>query len=169
MKSDLVVLLMTFVTGILAGSYIYFTGFREIDFEPREPQAAPSSFSIAVSMYGGCAMVGICPSYRFDETGAFQLFTDTRSGVEERLSGQVPQEWLQRVESALATIDLQAQSTPQEYESCAAWLDGIDFEYNITVAGEQFRLDTCGTAVDVDNELIETLDELFEVLPNLAN
>ena len=46
------------------------------------------------------------------------------------------------VETNFSTL---AQETSR---SCDSYVDGVDYRYNVILQGEQFELDTCGTAFD---------------------
>lgn len=152
---DIFILLLTLAVGFAAGSYIYFIGFREIDIDPVNPRSI-NQFEIAVSTYGGCQVLGQCRAYRLLPSGEYVSVVG-----EESVTGTLDEDDLTALKQALVEADLTAMATVTEPEFCESWVDGIDIEYDITLEGASYQLDTCGTTVDVDDELIETLDELL--------
>lgn len=158
--SDTFIFFSTFVIGVLAGAFIYFTGFRDIDVDPVNPKIV-NEFEIAVSQYGGCQINGSCASYRLLSDGSFVLLLGSRVTP---IQGNIGAVRLDGIKEALANTNLRQHASEVEPKSCAAWVDGIDTEYDIMLEGDRYVLDTCGTAVDVDAPLIEALDQLFVVL-----
>lgn len=156
-STDWFILISTFVAGCFVGIFIYMTGFRDIDFTPQKP-SEQIEYEIIVSQYGGCERGGGCPSYRLVDGG----YTFIPSAGGSPISGSLEAETEVRIQEALAASDLAAQAETIERESCDSWIDLNDTSYNIAVSGERFELDTCHTDTDVDDELIEELDELFE-------
>lgn len=156
MKIDLMVLFMTFLAGVLAGSFIYFTGFREIDVDPVNPSTV-SEYEIVVTEYGGCSMGDGCRSYRLASDGTL-LFIEASGDV---LEFELTERQQETLTEALVAADLEAQAAPIEPDFCESWVDGVDIEYAITRESTYYLLDTCTTATDVDDTLIEFLDDVF--------
>ncbi len=159
---DIFIFFSTFMVGVMAGSFIYFTGFRDIDIDPVNPRLI-NEFEIAVSQYGGCQLTGSCASYRLLSDGSFVFLLGSRVTP---IEGNIGRERLGTVKEALADANLRRQSAEVEPKQCDSWVDGMDIAYDIVLEGDRYQLDTCGTAVDVDDELIEQLDALFTVLGN---
>lgn len=152
------------MTGVLAGSFIYFSGFRSIDISPEKPTPR-NSFAVQVNMYGGCEMARSCSAYRLDENGDYTFLYDD---LAEPLTDTLPKEWLSLLRAAFANFDYQTQSQVVNPTDCDSWTDGIDYRYQLTVGNAEYVLDTCGTNVDVDDKFIELLDELHEKLREKA-
>jgi hypothetical protein len=161
--ADWGVLILTFFTGVAVGFFVYFTGFRAID-EKITITPAKADFEITVSAYGGCAMLGTCPSYRLSSD---QTYTFIAGGVSdepvEPQTGILEKADVQTLTSLLANTDLKKQSQPLSADMCDSYIDGIDMTYVIDCKGVLYTLDTCTTAVDVDSSLVEYLDDFMEV------
>ena len=153
---DWLVVLLTFFTGVAAGSFVYLSGFKEIDIDPVKPSVI-SAFEIIVTQTGGCLRGDGCSSYRILSDGNYVLI----AGSGETTGGLLAEDQLNSLKKTLAETDLEQQSLKVEPDFCEAWVDGIDTSYQITRDKITYELDTCGTAVDVDSDLIELLDWLW--------
>lgn len=162
--TDWMIVFMTFITGVAAGSFIYFKGFAEIDFDPNSavaPFEEIADFEVSVAQYGGCARgANNCPSYRLNNDGSYTFIN--RKGVST--SGVVSAKLLSGIKEAATSFNFEAHSRKIEPKQCAAFIDANDMSYFVEIDGEGYDLDTCYTALDSDAEFIELLDELLESL-----
>lgn len=155
------VILLTFFTGVAAGSFVYLNGLREYDIDPIKPSLI-SEFEILVTQYGGCARVSGCSSYRILSDGSYVFVAN--NGVTN--SGDITDDQLTSLKQTLFDSDLELQSLPVASEFCESWIDGVDTTYTITRDKVTYTLDTCTTAVNVDSDLIELLDWLLVQFSN---
>ncbi len=149
------VFLLTFITGVAAGSFVYLNGLREYDIDPIEPSRI-SNFEIVVTQYGGCARGG-CESYRILSDGSYVVI----AGNGATTGGDITPDQLTSLKQTLFDSDLETQSVPVDPDFCESWVDGVDTTYSITRDKNNYELDTCGTNIDVDSDLIELLDWLW--------
>ena len=153
---DWLVVLLTFITGVAAGSFVYLIGLREFDIDPIKPSLI-SEFEIVVTNYGGCTRSGGCSSYRILSDGSYVFIAG--DGVTS--GGVITDDQLSSLKQTLFATDLEVQSVAYEPDFCESWVDGVDTTYSITRDGIQFEIDTCKTTADVDSDLLELLDWLW--------
>jgi len=153
---DWLIILLTFITGVASGSFVYINGLRDYDIDPIEPSLI-SDFEIIVTKYGGCARGFGCSSYRILSDGSYVVV----SGRGATTGGDITTDQLKSLKQTLFEADLESQAVIIEPDFCESWVDGIDTTYSITRDETTFELDTCGTTVDVDSDLLELLDWLW--------
>ena len=161
---DIISIAVTFIVGIFAGAYLYLTGAAAYVTEIVSPvEDKPVEFIIESEAYGSCGEV--CPSFRIDNDGSYHYLyvppaaTDpvVRKG---KLLGYLNNK-LHRVISK-ATLQQQAKKTTPGI--CNYQNGGLDVRYRITLAGELYILDSCGTAIDENSSLWRTLSDVWDYL-----
>lgn len=147
-------MLLTFLTGVAAGSFVYLNGFREIDIDPVVPSVS-DPFEIRVTEYGGLTQNH--RFYRIQDTGFYVFVGADKIAV----NGYLAEDQISSLQSVLVDADLKEQAKIVSPDFCESWVDGIDTRYEISFAQEEYTIDTCGTNIDVDSDLIELLDWLW--------
>ncbi len=156
-KHHYVTMLFVFVTGFIFGMYLYTTGFmKEYGAPAVQSQNELNSFVLVAEVYGGCR--NTCPSYQVVSDGSYRyLFTPTAGEEQIIRDGTLPRSLRRQIADVFNPVTLQTQSVETQPAVCNSFTDGIDVQYRITLAGEDYILDTCGTAVDTDSALWRTL------------
>lgn len=162
-QSEKLSILSTFIFGFLAGMYFYVTGFVFItDPTPVPTQEQAESLVIVGEAYGGCALGGNCPSFRVASDGAYRyLYTPTAGEEQIVRDGRLPAALRRELSAVVVERSLEAQSRPIEPAICNSFTDGIDVRYEITLEGEDYELDSCGTNIDGEGELWTTLSKIW--------
>jgi hypothetical protein len=165
-KQDILSILITFVVGIFAGVYLYVSVFATIVDKVVVPdEARISDFSIVGDTYGGCR--NRCASFQVLSDASFKyLYTPTTGGEQKILEGNLSLSLQNRIDRALVVSELERQSASVEKIDCSSAADGIDVVYEITVKGEKYLIDSCGTAADGDSELWKVLAEIWQSFGN---
>ncbi len=161
-KQDLLTILITFVVGVFAGGYLYLTIFATYVDKIEVPDVEKASeFSIIGDTYGGCR--NQCASFQVLSDASFKyLYTPTTGGEQQILEGTLSRTLQNRVDHALVVSELQRQSVEVVKTDCKSHADGIDVVYEITLKGEKYVIDSCGTAADGDSELWKVLAEIWQ-------
>ena len=166
-KQDLLSILITFVAGMLGGVYLYLTGFAPLESKVSLPDAvALAQFTMVSDVYGGCR--DTCPSFQLVNDGTYRYLYTPEAGAEKIVrQGTLPITLQRRLKDALSPETLEIQSRAIQPAICNSYTDGIDVLYDITLAGEQYVLDSCGTAVDTNSELWQVFRDIWDYLQGL--
>ncbi len=154
---DITSIIFTFIVGFFFGVFLYFTGglqtYEKSDVQSR---AEADSFTIVSEVYGGC--MTSCPSFKIESDGSYRyLFTPGPGEDPVIRDGGLPRGLKREISGAVTVAGLNAQSQRIQPSYCNSYTDGIDVKYRITVGGELYILDTCGTNIDTTSTLWNTL------------
>lgn len=141
----------TFIVGCFSGAYLYVTVFTPQyigdDFED------PSEITLRVQgqAYGGCDRAGACPSFQLENNRKYtykkpsSYYSDEDDTVV--VKGKMNRDSFKDLTELLVDTNF-AILQQQSDRNCDSYVDGIDYHYEIILQGEQYGLDTCGTAFD---------------------
>lgn len=162
-KSDLVNILFTFIVGLVAGVYLFFMGFAPTTAVIEDTvEEIGVSLTITGEAYGGCDMVGTCPSFNIADNGQYRYAYTPRGATAQVLrEGTLPLAMQNDLERYAITPALERFSEPIEPIMCESYRDGIDVRYSIVLEDEVYVLDSCGTNVNADTMLWQTLAQLW--------
>lgn len=160
-KSDIISILITFLVGAFAGSYLYLTGFAPIEAEITVPDVREvSQFEIVGDVYGGCR--DTCPSFQLLNDGSYRYLYTPSFGAEQVIrEGKLPYELNRKLHNTLTESELSIQSQVIKPATCNSYVDGIDVVYKISLNDKIFTINSCGTAVDGESELWKTLGKIW--------
>ena len=164
MKSqDVLLLITTCVMGFVFGMYAFFTGYspmaRVVETQVEE---WTGELVIVGEAYGGCSRLDTCPTFRIASNGSYRYFYYP-SGARDAVlrEGEISRTQLAALRRVASEDDLQVSSRPTNPAFCESYTDGIDVRYVVTRDGVDYRLDSCGTDVQSDGELWQTLSQLW--------
>ncbi len=169
-KQDIISILITFLVGIFAGSYLYLTGFASFEDKFSIPGVEEvSEFSIVGDVYGGCQLGNACPSFQVLRDGSYRYFYTPAAGMDKILrKGTLPRKLQNKLKNVLSEIELVKQSKEITPSVCNSYSDGIDVKYQVTLNGSEYTLDSCGTAVVGEGALWSTLGEIWTYYETLS-
>ncbi|MCA9356574.1 hypothetical protein H6784_00320 [Candidatus Nomurabacteria bacterium] len=161
-KADFLSVLITFVVGALAGAYLYTTQFAPtatISALPTKEKL--SEFSITSEVYGGCR--DACPTFHVENDGSYRYFYNPIQGeAPVSRKGSLPAKLQKELRNTLTPDLLKVQSKTKQPVVCNSYTDGIDVSYVVVVDGQEFKLNSCGTAVDAEGKLWKTLGSVWD-------
>lgn len=160
-KQDWISVLITFTVGFVAGGYLYLTGFAEVKQRVEVPDSETvTELSIISDAYGGCR--NLCPSFLIKHDGSYRYLYHLQDGNEPIIKeGNLPLSYRLQLKKHLVAEELTKQSKSSIPNSCASYVDGADFMYQITLDNVEYKLDSCGTAIDKDSELWQSLRNVW--------
>lgn len=166
---DILSILITFTVGFVAGGYLYLTGFAPTVAKLEVPSAETfNEFEVVSEVYGGCR--GACPSFQVLGDGSYRYLYSTSISEEQIIqTGNIPFDIKRNLQRALESESLNAQSRKTTPALCESFSDGFDVRYRITIAGEEYALDTCGTAVNTQSSLWQSLEAVWSYLESAGN
>lgn len=146
------------------GAYLYVVGYVPIIASLEEPrQEKAESLVIESEVYGGCR--GACPSFQVLGDGSYRyLYSVARDEPQVIKSGDITFAMRRDLRRKLTPEALSAQSQPITPSACSSYSDGIDVRYTITRDGEKYVLDTCGTQVDTDSPLWQSIRNIWDYM-----
>lgn len=165
-RQDILSLLITFSVGLFAGGYLYITGFvPQFSQMLGTTQDSYETFTITSEVYGRCRLDGVCGSFQLLADRSYRYRTFARSRAEQEvLEGALSRSSMRALRRAASSAALEAQSARVLPDaSCASsGNEGNDYRFWITVAGTEYLLDTCGTAMDRQSALWRELMDLWQ-------
>ena len=162
-RQDILIMIVTFVVAVFAGFYLYLTAFAP-QFEELAGQTEEvyEDFVLEGTQYGGDRLGGTPPSFQVLENGTYRYLPYTLEGaVVDAREGTVPRSLLNEVKNELTEEVLVTAATIVTRGDCMSYVDGLDYNYSVTVNGENYTLDTCTTNLQVGGTLSITLDKLW--------
>lgn len=171
-KEQKLLLLSTFVVGLVCGAYLYLTvyapKFKEGFFPDLPVTVRDGDVSIRAAQYGDCISSGLtCPSYELDVEGT--LFTTPPTPPQnEAVIYELPQktDTLDALYAAITAAPISEYSVPSANETCTH-TEGDNYRYVLFLGKENFILDTCRTNFPKESELAAALLSFFETQPVL--
>lgn len=143
MKPFSFLLISTFIIGVLSGAYVYFlTRSSEPVFDFGSNETA-RGFEIIADAYGGCQMLGECPSYRIADDGSYIYLVSHRNADDDRYDGQLTAESFESLKDALRSAPLEKVVKSNFRGTCPVAADGAAYRYEIRIGGDTYSIDTC--------------------------
>lgn len=169
--TDWFLIILTFFTGLLIGAFLYVSVFKPTyapeDLNIVEDEAM--EFSVAGRSYGGIRTGFIHPSFRVLEDGSFIYVTGAAEGVEANTYEAVlPPALTNDLVGAVRRANLSLFEESAE-KDCRIAVDGVDYRYQVILAGETYLLDTCTTALPYESELNESLEAVWSYFRDPAS
>jgi len=160
-RQDGLSILITFVIGLVAGSYFYVTGFSFKTFTVAT-QDTYEDFAIVGESYGNCGLNDGCMSFQLIADGTYRALPDSQD-VEEGVvkEGDITGSLRKELQKNINISALEKQSKKVSATNCASGAQGIDYGFRITLDGKDYLLDTCKTSVDYDSKAWNSLAKLW--------
>lgn len=165
-RQEILLLLMTFVTGVFVGVYAYFAGYSPAAQSVSESmEGLVDEITIVGQAYGGCDRSSACPSFQVAPDGSYRYFYQPGGATTQALrEGVLPVAMRRDLLSVLDEPSLAVASQETAPALCESFVDGIDVRYTVSINETEYVLDSCGTAVDGEGELWQTLSGLWTYL-----
>jgi hypothetical protein len=165
---DLVSIFITFVFGFVAGMYLYVTEFTKLN-QPDDnvvTKEQAEAFTIISRAYGSCNSA--CPAFQLSADGAYRFqYNDKITNERTIKDGTLPLSLQNPLRSSLQESSLLAAAQTINPVNCNSQNGGIDISYDITVKGTPYTLNSCGTAVDGNSDLWQSLSAVWKYFETL--
>jgi hypothetical protein len=162
-RQDLLNILFTFVVGLVVGVYMFFAGFAPTaNSIGNAVEEIGETLIVTGEAYGGCDGPGTCPSFNIADGGEYRYaYTPLGASSQVLREGSLPLSIQQNLKRYATANALEQFSQSVDPVMCESYVDGIDVRYSIELADETYVLDSCGTNVNADTLLWETLAGLW--------
>jgi hypothetical protein len=161
-KHHIKAIVATFLFGFFVGVYLFVTGFA--GFVTRigvQDVSDVAELTIIADSYGGCR--SDCASFQVTNDGNYRYIYAPSVGEKQIMNqGSLSRKLRSELKTYLITSELKKQSVEIEPADCHSYADGIDVIYNITLAGETYILDSCGTDVDGGSKMWLALTKIWQ-------
>lgn len=158
------ILAFTFITGVFSGGYLYITSFAPDYVQSDVEEISEIEFRVNGQISGGCQMIGVCPSFVLNQDRTYEYIPAYRleDAEPEVVAGKMSREAFVRVMAVVEIVDFAALQKENTL-SCSSYVDGLDYEYQVTYEGEAYSLRTCGMNFK-NSSLDKVLKPLWEQL-----
>jgi hypothetical protein len=166
-KNDTLSILITFVVGFVAGGYLYIAHFSKLLGATSIPtESSAEDFTLVGEVYGSCGTQ--CPAFQLLQTGSYRYqYVPTDGQSKEILEGTLPLDIQRAVRNSLTETALREQSKRVTPRDCNSYQGNIDVKYTVTLDGETFVLDSCGTAIDGNGRAWESLSTIWSYFDSI--
>jgi hypothetical protein len=164
---DWILFIFTFIVGLFAGLYLYYTTFVPEYVENRQLEelmdARRTDLQVIGEQYGGCERLG-CASFQLTGDRQYRYQAGyVRNTAENIETGDLPRTLFSTVKAALDATDLSAAASPAQ-RTCQSWSDGVDVRYRIAYGEDEYILDSCTTQFSERSPLGLVLADVFAYL-----
>jgi hypothetical protein len=162
---DKISIILTFLMGVVAGGYLYLTGFATT-FEPPEASVADvyTQFVITAESYGQCESDDTCLSFQVLQNGSFRAIYD---GLGETTSkdGRIPLSLRGDLYDTLTPTSLALASKTLTKANCQ--YEGTNYRFEVTRDEVEYVINTCSSAISYESEEWAVLAKLWNHMGNL--
>ncbi len=160
----------TFLVGCFSGAYLYITVFSPQYVGDGFEDPSEITLRIQGQAYGGCDRAGSCPSFQLENNRKYtykapaSYYDDAEALV---VTGKMDRSSFKDLTNMLVDTNF-AILQQRSDRNCESYVDGIDYHYEIILQGEQYGLDTCGTAFN-GSALERSLRPLWETFATTSD
>lgn len=160
-RHDVLSVLFTFVVGFFAGAFLYVGHFGKLlNSSDVSSNTDLENFTIVGEAYGSCG--NDCPSFQVLSDGSYRYEYAITKGSEAQIkSGTLPLEIRRALKANLKDSTLAPQTESIQPTDCHSYHGGIDVRYDVTLKGEEYNLDSCGTTVDGNSNAWNSLAQIW--------
>jgi hypothetical protein len=164
---DWVLFLFTLVVAILCGMYLYFTTFVPVyvanPIVTEVAERTSPEWELTMRPYGGCSMTNRCPAFFLSANGSYRYQPSADAPLE---TGTVPRGIVRSYNALFTPEYLLTHSAVAAGENCRSFVDGLDYRMLVDTRTGEYVLDTCGTNVGYDDEVIAITNRTFAYMEN---
>lgn len=162
---DKISILITFIVGLLAGGYLYLTGFATTF---KLPEATTddvyAEFVIIGESYGACKQTGDCLSFQLLENGKYRAIYGDGGSEAVTHEASIPFSLKRELKANLTPTELTLESKLSSTAVCQFGDDGTNYRFRISRDEVNYVLDTCLTDIDYSGQTWQSLVKLWNHL-----
>jgi len=151
----------TFFMGVFTGAYLYVSVFAPEYSSDTVDNLDISSFVIEGQMYGGCQEINACASFQLVDARTYSYLA---SPDVEIVKGKLPADLGRAIKKAFSVDMLESAGRSISSFPCAAYVDGVDYEYRVMYKEVEYELNTCSTFFAYEDTTQELLVEVWKYM-----
>lgn len=167
-NQDLILMVSTFLIGIMAGGYLYIVGFAPqfSDYlDDNQTESVYEDFVIDGEMYG-LDTISSTASFQVLKNGSFRYIPAGEIDSANIKEGLVPKSIWADIKNNLTEKNLTTYVIEQEQLNCPT-LENPGYRYAVTLNSKKYSLDTCKTNFSSNNQSALALENLWNYFRNL--
>jgi hypothetical protein len=140
------IIIMTFITGMFAGAYLYVTSFAPSYQEDTVQEQSEITFLLHGRKTGDCSAEGsVCPSFelRSDRTYSYIPLSYMGNTKDSEINGKLGKDKFDTLLAYIDSVNLDALQK-RSVHKCSTLYD-TNYQYNLTYMGKSYHYDTCNT------------------------
>gem|GEM_PF-1628113 len=163
-RDDWMLLILTFLTGLAIGMYVYIMAFKPTYIPDKinstEVEAGDWSM-ISKKRIEGDQSRNVQPSFRLLANGKYTyIHGGVGDGALDAVEGKISGTLISKIRENDSAISRYA--VIDDTARCYGDDEGYEYEYNITIDNESYFLDTCHTALKHNTALAQLLDQVWQ-------
>jgi hypothetical protein len=167
---DKVSILITFAIGLVAGGYVYLTGFATT-FVPPEATTEEKYEGLIINgeSYGECEANNSCLSFQLLGNGTYRaIYTNPETNRKISKDGGISRSLRNELKEVMRPDNLQAQSRLLQVTDCKYGENSTNYKFKVTLNSSEYNLDTCKTNVNYNGQIWLTLVKVWNYFAMLS-
>lgn len=154
-------ILATFVTGVIAGVYTFFMTRDAGDTGAMRP-AVVRGYEVIAYEYGGCESAG-CGSFRLTDDGSYMFIVRNGAKESERFEDSISARQRKELDELIASTPYAKVGKSEHRGPCPADGGGTAYRFEIRVENERYSFDSCIESLDGE-DLFAQLVKYFDIM-----
>jgi len=155
------VILLTFITGLASGVYVYFTTLNS-DEEKSVEIPTEEGYEVVAYTYGGCERIG-CSSYKLTDNGEYSYLMQSAGYGNERFDDTLSLRQHEELNAAIDDTNYQLVEESVFTGTCPDTYDGLAYRFEIRIENERYSFDSCIQSLE-EEMLFELLIKYFDIM-----
>jgi hypothetical protein len=155
------IILLTFITGLASGVYVYFTTLNS-DEEKSVGTPIEEGYEVIAYTYGGCERVG-CSSYKLADDGKYSYLMQSAGYGNERFNDTLSLKQHEELDAVIEDTNYKSIKESVFTGTCPDTYDGLAYRFEIRIENERYSFDSCTQSLE-EKALFELLIKYFDIM-----
>jgi hypothetical protein len=166
-RQDSLAMILTALFGVITGGYLYVVGFApQFDELVGNTEVVYDDFMVIGEKFSSDTTT-VGPSFQLLNDRSFRYIMGDDTTTAEPKEGYLPIKLYRDLTDTLQSTNVDALSSARETENCLVDRGGVDYVYDVTVAGTQYTFDTCLTNFSPSTDIGKALGALWTYFESL--
>lgn len=155
------ILLLTFITGLASGVYVYFIT-RDSGGEKSIEVPIEKGYEVVAYTYGGCERIG-CSSYKLADDGTYSYLMQSVGRGNERFDDSLSEKQHEELTADVESTDYTSVEKSVFAGTCPDTYDGLAYRFEIRIKSNRYSFDSCTQSLEGE-ALFELLIKYFDIM-----